>query len=153
MRMSSAELRNMREVFNPDKNPVLRKVYMDEGTQNQLLRSDMSRSYKELQRKFHDFDSFPIPAQKALLDLQFNIGDRKFQRQYYDDATKSFKPAWPKLFDAVENGDWKVAATESRRKDVQKKKEMRTFTTSFYRQVVISLILIRLFPLRLMGIA
>lgn len=104
--------------FNPSKNDKFDKLYIDIDAQDNLFHEDLDRSKQELEKKFSEFDAFPKSAKAALLDMQFNMGDTKFQTETYNDATKTFKPAWPKLFDAVDRQDWKAAGDESHRKDV-----------------------------------
>jgi GH24 family phage-related lysozyme (muramidase) len=71
--------------------------------------SQISKSYNEIAKVFPDFNTYPVPAQQALTDMQFNMGSAKFS------ASK-----WPNLFAAVETQDWAKAAKEgSERKDVQ----------------------------------
>ena len=55
-------------------------------------------------------------AQQALIDMQFSIGDKKFQARYMDDGV--IKNGWPNLFKAIQNEDWERAARESHRRDV-----------------------------------
>jgi GH24 family phage-related lysozyme (muramidase) len=105
------------QIFTPD-GIKYDKLYMDDNTQDSLFRTDLDRSKQELEKKFTGFDAFPKPAKAALLDMQFNMGDTKFQTETYDPEKKTFKPAWPKLFDAVNRQDWKAAGDESHRKDV-----------------------------------
>ena len=76
----------------------------------------LEQSYHELERKIPDFQTLPIPAQQALLDMQFNIGTPKFSQT-----------EWPKLFAAVVNKDWATAAQESHRKDIQQSRQDWTY--------------------------
>lgn len=72
-----------------------------------LFDRDLTVSARELKRKFPDLYDYPASAQKALLDLNFNIGGTKFNER-----------DWPMLFDAIRKKDWESAANESRRRDV-----------------------------------
>lgn len=73
-----------------------------------LLRTDLEGSAADLKVRFSKVDEYPEDAQDALLDMMFNLGLSKFT-----------KAKWPKLFAAVEKQDWKTAAAESHRPDVQ----------------------------------
>ncbi len=59
---------------------------------------------KSLEKKFPDFKNYPPAAQRALLDMEYNIGQTKFNAQ-----------KWPGLFSAVKSRDWQTAAKESHR--------------------------------------
>ena len=72
----------------------------------------LTQSYHELERKFTDFNTLPVPVQQALLDMQFNMGNYKFSEQ-----------KWHQLFSAVNNKDWKKAATESHRLHIQQSRQ------------------------------
>lgn len=77
----------------------------------------LEKSYKELEQKIENFNSFPTTVKQALVDMQFNIGDKKFSNEN-----------WPKLFKAIDNHDWQTAAKEaSQRKDVQKSRREWTY--------------------------
>nr|MBQ0090990.1 hypothetical protein [Candidatus Enterousia merdequi] len=77
----------------------------------------LEKSYEELEKKIESFNSFPTSVKQALVDMQFNMGNKKFS----DDT-------WPKLFTAINNRDWKTAAQEaSQRKDVQKSRREWTY--------------------------
>ena len=78
----------------------------------------LEQSYRELERKFQNFQTLPIPAQQALLDMQFNMGDAAFQARSHVVGARIYS-GWPKLFNAINNRDWKAAAAQSHRRDVQ----------------------------------
>lgn len=84
---------------------------MDAEIENKF-NQQLEQSYHELERKIPDFQTLPIPAQQALLDMQFNMGNYKFSE------TK-----WPKLFSAIRNKDWEMAANDSHRRDIQKSRQ------------------------------
>lgn len=73
-----------------------------------LLRSDLEGAAADLKIRFSKLDDYPEDAQDALLDMMFNLGLTRFTRA-----------KWPGLFAAVEKQDWKAAAAESNRPDVQ----------------------------------
>ena len=83
------------------------------------------RSVKELKNKLPKFDAYPLSVRQALLDIQFNLGDTKFQTEIYDARTKKWKPGWPKLIKAVEEQDWETAAKESHRKGISEGRNRR----------------------------
>jgi GH24 family phage-related lysozyme (muramidase) len=56
-----------------------------------------------LRRIFPGFDQYPTPAQRALVDMAYNLGVGKLERSF------------PNLVDACRAGDFDVAAAESRR--------------------------------------
>lgn len=77
----------------------------------------LEKSYKELEQKMAKFNDFPTPVKQALIDMQFNMGNKKF-------STKN----WPKLFEAINNHDWQTAAKEARQRiDVQKTRQDWTY--------------------------
>lgn len=104
--------------FHPKYDPTLKKVFLHDEDAKILLKEDVIRSVDELRNKFDNFDAYPKSARKALVDMQFNLGDSKFQKMTYDPKTGEEKPGWPNLFDAVENKRWTDAATQSKRKGV-----------------------------------
>lgn len=77
----------------------------------------LKKSYKELEQKIANFNAFPTSVKQALIDMQFNMGNKKFSEN-----------TWPKLFKAINNHDWQIAAKEaSQRKDVQKSRREWTY--------------------------
>jgi len=103
--------------FDPKKNPGMPNVRLRDEDQNDILFRTLHRSGQELADKFPRLESYPPPAQKALLDMQFNLGDGKFREKYIDgDGIE--QRGWPNLFNAVRNRRWGAAAKESHRKDV-----------------------------------
>lgn len=73
-----------------------------------LLKTRLEQDVIDLKRKFSQLDTFPWDAQDALLDMIFNLGPTRFNAN-----------AWPNLFRAVNAKDWKRAADECNRPDVQ----------------------------------
>ncbi len=86
----------------------------------------LEQSYRELERKIEGFQTLPIPAQQALLDMQFNMGNTAFQPSARTVRGHLYL-GWPKLFDAINRHDWASAAQESRRKDVQSSRNLWTY--------------------------
>ena len=77
----------------------------------------LEKSYTELEQKIENFNNFPTSVKQALVDMQFNMGNKKFSEN-----------TWPKLFKAIDNRDWQTAAKEaSQRKDVQKSRREWTY--------------------------
>lgn len=109
-------------VYDPKIDKELMDVRLDDSEIYSMGHEDATRSSHELREKFAEFDQFPPSAQRALLDMQFNLGDTKFQEEYYDSRIKKMKSAWPKLFDAVKERDWLTAASQSHRKDIQEER-------------------------------
>lgn len=73
-----------------------------------LLRKDLEAAAKDVKTRFPKIDDYPEDAQDALLDMMFNLGLTKFSRAN-----------WTNLFAAVDKEDWKTAASECHRSDVQ----------------------------------
>ena len=123
---NSKKRNNSKEGFSPDSNREFDKIYLDEDEKDRLFQSDMKSSVSELyRRKDMKFDSYPNSAKKALFDMQFNMGSLNFSR-VKPDGSGGFKPAWPKMFDAMEKRDWKAVSKESHRVDVSEGRNQRT---------------------------
>lgn len=104
--------------FDPNRETDLFKINLKKEDADKILKEDIIRSVDELREKFDNFDSYPKSARKALVDMQFNLGDTKFREEYYDPTIKDYRKGWPNLMDAVKNKRWTDAATQSRRKNV-----------------------------------
>ena len=76
-------------------------------TRDQLLKEHVLNDLKELKSKFPDFDELPPSAQDVLIDLQFNLGGKRFNPQI-----------WHKLFSALKKKDWKEASEQVKRKNI-----------------------------------
>jgi GH24 family phage-related lysozyme (muramidase) len=113
--------------FRPSKQNKLFNLKLEEKEAKQLLMEDLSEAVKNTRKKFSEFDDYPNSAQKALLDMEFNMGSNKFQRDVFDHERKNYRPGWAKLFDAIEARDWRRAAKESNRKDVNKLRNQETY--------------------------
>ncbi|PZQ46818.1 MAG: hypothetical protein DI551_04520 [Micavibrio aeruginosavorus] len=103
--------------YNPFENKDLLAIGLDPAASREETRRILLQEEGLLKSKMRDFDAIPHPARQALLDMQYNIGDKKFRREYQDDNNKTVK-AWPKLFDALEAKDYKRASEEVRSSDV-----------------------------------
>lgn len=97
------------EAFNPkdDRNRDLLDIRMHQKDIDRELDKRLKRSEEELLVKIPRFNQIPFTGRQALLDMQYNIGSKKFT-----DKT------WPNLFGAIGRRDWAVAAKESNRIDV-----------------------------------
>lgn len=73
---------------------------------SKLLDSRIDGFKKELKLKFSKFDTYPLTAQFALLDMAFNLG------------TNGLVTKFPSFKKAVEAEDWTTAAKESNRPQV-----------------------------------
>ena len=106
------------DYYAPDSkdNSDLAKIYLNEkGASDDLLKS-LNSSEEELVNRWRDFEGYPRSARKAMTDMQFNMGTRRFSREVYDDQKKIIpNKGWPQLFNAIEAKDWKKAARESNR--------------------------------------
>ncbi len=109
--------KNIREgAFRPSSKNQYDKIYITKEVGGQNLKRRLREDIKNLRRKFDNFDSFPVGVRQALLDIEFNIGGRKFARE-----------KWPALFDAIQRKDWKKAARESNRRDIQPDRNRKVY--------------------------
>ena len=90
-------------------------IQLSEKDINSKFEEQLNSSYRELERKISDFSSLPISVQQALIDMQFNMGSRKFSERY-----------WPNLFNAIRERDWQKAAQESHRIGIQESRQTWT---------------------------
>lgn len=74
---------------------------------NALTEQHIDSFHRELRVIYRDFDRLPSPARLALFDMIFNLG-----------AT-GLRSEWPRMNKAIGTGDWRTAARESFRPDVQ----------------------------------
>lgn len=111
------------EKFNPFTDGTdLPRIGIDTDYSREKARQKLLQSEKMLENKIRGFQTIPRSAQKAFLDMEYNMGDRKFRREYYDKEMRSTKQAWPNLFNAIEAQDWKTAAEQSHRRDVDEER-------------------------------
>lgn len=103
--------------YNPFRDDTLSRIGLDPDYSRTEIKRFLEREEEMLRSKIRDFDSLPKPVRRVLLDMQYNIGDRKFRPEYKDDADV-IKPAWPKLFDALSKRDYRRAAGELYSSDV-----------------------------------
>lgn len=85
----------------------LMPLYLNNDEIDDVLKKDIQLHYDGVRRQFDDYDTYPIPVRRALLDMQFNMGSIRFNAQ-----------TWPKFFSAVRNQQWSKAGDESHRTNV-----------------------------------
>lgn len=97
------------KVFDPSRreNKDLLNIRMREQDIDRELDTRLNSMEDELRAKIPRFDTIPRAGRKALLDMQYNMGDDRFKGK-----------GWPKFYEALDNRDWAGAAAESGRKDV-----------------------------------
>ena len=97
------------EFYNPTEsgNKKLLNIRMREQDMKKIVEKKLLQSEQELKRKIPSFDIIPYPARKALLDMQYNMGDVQFSPQ-----------KWKALYEAIDLRDWKKAAKQSNRMNV-----------------------------------
>lgn len=83
---------------------------IDEESAYNLAATDIRAKEKDIKRNFPEYDTYPSAVQEALLDMVFSMGMGKLLRSY------------PSFCDAVKRRDWKTAAEQCRRKNVQLKR-------------------------------
>jgi GH24 family phage-related lysozyme (muramidase) len=77
---------------------------------NTLLDSRIATFKRELKVKFTDFDTYPMTVQFALTDMAFNLG------------TNGVVTKFPNFTKAIKARDWKKAAKESNRPQVNQRR-------------------------------
>lgn len=78
------------------------KLDLPDAEIDKLLKVEVAKFEQQLKKNFKDYDKYPAPARRALLDMAYNLGI---------DGLLKFK----KLKAAAEKGDWKTAAAECHR--------------------------------------
>lgn len=98
---------------------------IDDNEVRRVLHEQLHDSAQELRVKFGTeyFNSLPENIQRVLLDMQFNMGNNKFNER-----------TWPKLHEAVKKGDWKTAYEECGRAMVQPAR--REWTKEMFRSQI-----------------
>jgi GH24 family phage-related lysozyme (muramidase) len=90
--------------FNAEHYERKSDLVLPEGLSEKLALARLQKEFLGgLRRIFPSFDQYPMPAQRALVDMAYNLGVGKLERNF------------PKLVDACRAGDFDVAAAESRR--------------------------------------
>jgi GH24 family phage-related lysozyme (muramidase) len=88
-----------------------KEIKISQDAMNRDFDTHLQSSLENIRKKFPDFNTYPPSAQKALLDMEYNIGE-SFAKEKVDKD----KDAWPNLFNAVKKKDWKTAASQCQRK-------------------------------------
>ena len=81
-------------------------IELDEKTVKTLLQDDINGFVAELRRKFPLYDTYPEPAQLALLDMAYNLGSAGFFKSFPTLVTAVLAPT----------PDWATAAKECHRR-------------------------------------
>jgi len=111
---------NIKAFFNAHKQPgSVKPVNLPAGAYENVTNLEMDRTEsreraaallstldRQLRARFSDFRSYPREAQRAVLDMAYNLG-------MYGLATK-----FPNLDAAVRRGDWLTASRESKREGI-----------------------------------
>ena len=94
---------------------VFQEAKISEENMERFAREHIRQDLPLLKEKLRDneieFDYLPRTAKLAVMDMQYNIGNTKFN------ADK-----WPNLFHALKVEDYKEAAKQSHRKDVNQER-------------------------------
>jgi len=87
------------------------KLTLPTAERRHLLRQDLKYFVDRLRMEFYRFDSFPEPAQEALLDMAFNLG---FERAKHPKHPGLW--GYPILLRAVRERRWTDAAAQCHRR-------------------------------------
>ncbi|MBV9301622.1 MAG: glycoside hydrolase family protein [Acidobacteriaceae bacterium] len=83
---------------------------------DELLSLDIATMEAGVRAAFHGYDTYPAPAQDALLDMAFNLG------------VNGLVTKFPHLKAAAEAGDWQTCAAECRRNGISDARNEKTRT-------------------------
>ncbi len=112
------ELRNKPEYKNRVNGsfPNPYKVKLPDAEAVRMAKEYINNELPLVQDKFNDFDTLHPKAQTAIMDIQYNIGNKNFSKE-----------KWPKFYTAIDQRDYDTAAAESHRKDVgiERNKEVK----------------------------
>ena len=78
----------------------LEDVGITESEAEGMLEHDVSMAYSDLEGLFDDFAIFSTVRQVALIDMRFNLGASGFRK-------------FAKMIEAINNGNWLLAAEEA----------------------------------------
>jgi GH24 family phage-related lysozyme (muramidase) len=79
-----------------------------------LLEADIAEKEAAVRRRFHGYDTYPLEAKTALLDMAFNLG------------VEGLASKFPRLKAAAEAGNWKTCAAECKRNGIQESRNLWT---------------------------
>ena len=85
----------------------LSDLRLKEGVMESHLDSVLKNVQSELRKTFKGFDSMPVDARKALMDMGYNLG------------VKNIPGKFPHFTKAIKAEQWKKAAEESHREKIQ----------------------------------
>ncbi len=102
-------LREKQEYHNKiaKKFPSPYKVRLPDSEAVRIAKEYINNEWPLVQHKFNGFDTYHPKAQMAVMDIQYNIGNKNFSQE-----------KWLKFYDAMARRDYESAAVESHRKDV-----------------------------------
>lgn len=108
---------NRADFYDPDKKgSEFSNLQISPESREAMAVSDLVYHAGRLRQKFSNFDRMDLDAQKALVDMHFNMGEGNFNRIKWDD-----------LYKAVDKEDWETAARESRRMGIPKERNDWTY--------------------------
>ncbi|MEZ5887850.1 MAG: phage minor head protein [Paracoccaceae bacterium] len=82
------------------------ELYLPSVEISRLVREHVRNDFDELLTMFPAFGNFPLSAQVALWDMIYNLGPEGLRRGF------------PRMRQAIEDGDWEEAARQSHRLDI-----------------------------------
>ena len=88
-------------------------LVISDDTSQKLVEDHVDDDLGHLRNIFPNFDSFPEPAQRALLDMIYNLGPTRLRR-------------YPSMIAAINRGDWERAAEESNRRGISDARNQQT---------------------------
>lgn len=90
------------------------KLEMTHQGVDELLDQRIDEFTKGIKTKLSDFDSYPEPAQEALLDMAFNLGVAGLNRKF------------PTMMGAAARKDWQTCAAECSRRGISDHRNQAT---------------------------
>ena len=124
-------------------------LYIDDSKPDNPLMTRFNKHIADftaqLQRMFKDFDSFPVPAREAFLDMAFNMGvgraavaavkaDPKHHKKGHKGHKATGLHQFKSLIAAAEKADWKSAADDCKRGGVNA--DRNTWTRNLFLEAV-----------------
>ena len=124
-------------------------LYIDDSKPDnplmQRFNQHIAEFTRQLQGMFKDFDSFPVPAREAFLDMAFNLGigraavaavkaDHKHHVKGHQAHKATGLHQFKSLIDSAEQGDWKSAADECHRGGINA--DRNTWTRNLFLEAV-----------------
>jgi len=114
--------------WNMDANPLPEdiRIYLNyngfiaPSHAERLLTISIEHAIEECKGLWQDFESFPLNAQEALIDVVFNMGAGKIKNKF------------PSFCTAVDDQQWERAANELKYTDGQKKTKLSAYWTQLH---------------------